>query len=216
VPIERWGSLLQFDCAPDFDIISFSYDGSDFPEGYFPVIPRAHLKSQTEFYGETFRLLMIWVSMREDSEWGRVCVLNGDVITKVSDLNNLFLVSDVYDLDASQASLTWDSYWSHAHLLHKPGILVEKVDFIELMAPVLSMRLIRSMVELNMWTISSWGIDACVVPYLIRRNSLTAPAVVHSSLMHHCKPVESGNKIYSNGLTAQQELAILERKLMAI
>jgi hypothetical protein len=49
-------------------------------------------------------------------------------------------------------------------------------------------------------TISGQGIDIYLIPCLQKILGLEKTAVVHAIQIKHCRPVQSGNKIYSNGI----------------
>jgi hypothetical protein len=210
VPLEAWGCLVDADVAPEFEFITYSYDGRAYPDGYLPWRPLQHVDMRTEFLGESYFRLFGLLKGSHDV-YG---FLNGDIVTRVSDLNRVFALGDLFGLDAFQPSLAHESFHSHPFLLNKPGMLVEEIPFVEFMMPFYSDRILHEFSAIGLHTISSWGMDVFIVNAIIRKFGLKRPAVIHAVKALHPKPVESGLKVFSNGLTAQQELVILGQRLL--
>ncbi len=204
LPIESWGSLIQLDQKPDFEIVTYSYTGSSYPPNYLkPISPLRHFEFITNSWGESFFLVLKKISTCLDHEV--VLFLNGDVSLSVSGINRLFFLSDLYRLDVFQAALSHDSFYTYSHLLHKPSRMVEAVPFIENMMPGLSRKVIDEIVRIGLYTISGWGLDVYLYPYIIKYNNLRPAAVIHDVIAIHCKPVESPKLILKNGLTPLEE-----------
>jgi hypothetical protein len=145
-----------------------------------------------------------------------VFFLNSDILINYSDINRFFDYVDLFDLDICQPALSVNSYFSHNFLLKRAGLEVAIVPFVEIMMPCLSRRVINEMVQLNIFSISGWGMDCHLFPTLVRRMGLRPQCVVHAVSAIHAKPVESGRLTFSNGLTASEErskLAILCSRL---
>lgn len=206
LPIEKHGCLVHEDCEPDFELITYSYDGSDensFEHYFSKVKPLRHLSFKTEFFGESLKHII--KHLKDNDSFDLVLILNGDVMTSFSEVNRCFFLAQVHGLDAFQPSLSRDSFYSHQHLLNQPGLFVQEVPFIELMMLGLSVRVVRALHDENEFNISGWGLDDVLLPYLLRKNGWLKPHVIHASIARHCKPVESSHMIFSSGKSARDE-----------
>mgnify|MGYP000314677084 CR=1 FL=1 len=214
-PIEKWGSLLYEDVVPDFQTWTYSYTGSDAesPDAYFSRIqPEKHFCFQSEFFGESIKILAHEVA-RFSGKDEYFMLINGDVMMAISDINKCFFIASSYKLDIFQPSLSRDSFFSHGHLLNKPGHYIEQVDFTEVMMLGLSSRVWKTLALENKFTISGWGVDKYLLPYLVKREKWKNPCVIHACIARHCKPIESRGLIFSNGKTSSQEMLDLKNSL---
>lgn len=199
------GLLLLPDSDPNFDLITFSYDGSDLGTDLMNNLKSVqHFAFLSEQWGQSFLKLCHLVSSKYDV----VCFMNSDLYVSISNMNNFFDIVDLYNLDFSQPSLSINSYHSHEHTLNIPGGGIKEVPFIEIMMPCLSSQVINEICRINLTTISGWGLDVYLFPYIQRKLKLKQPAVIHDCVVTHCKPVSS-NYIYSDGLTAHEQMVFL-------
>jgi hypothetical protein len=204
-PLPSVGLLLHNNSEPEFDLITFSYDMTDCPRQLLgDFAPVDHFKFESEFWGSSFFKLCQLVNGRYDS----VLFMNSDLYVSISVLNTFFDLNDLYELDFSQPSLSANSYISHAHTKHNPAENVVEVPFIEIMMPCLSAKVINEIVNIGITTISGWGLDNYLFPYIQRKLNLKRPAVIHDCQVLHAKPVSS-DVIYSNGLSASEEMSQL-------
>jgi hypothetical protein len=65
-------------------------------------------------------------------------------------------------------------------------------------------------------TISGQGIDIYLIPCLQKILGLSKTAVVHAIQIKHCRPVQSGNKIYSNGKNNLEEIEAVRQACLAL
>jgi hypothetical protein len=211
-PDAEFGSLLYKDANPDFELITFSYANKDLNLDLLNGLhPHAHYKFESEFWGESFFRLCNLINGKYDV----VCFFNSDLYVGVSSLNHFFEMVDFYNLDFSQPSLSWNSYISHEHTKHIPGAGVVEASFIEIMMPCLSAAVISEIVNLKLYTISGWGLDCFLFPYIQRKLNLLPPAIIHTCQVCHSKPISS-NIIYSNGLSAYAEMINLGDRIKSL
>ena len=213
VPIESFGSLILEDATPNFDLISYSYTGDShgITSSYFENLKAIkHLSFKTEFFGQSLSLLVDYIT--KEPCYDLILILNGDVMTSVSSINACLFVAEKHGLDVFQPSLSLDSFYSHKHLLNKPGLILEEVEFTEVMMLGLSMRALNALKDENQFPISSYGIDTHLLPFIIKRNNWSPPCVVHMSIARHCRPVESSDMTFSNGKSAMTELKEMANK----
>jgi hypothetical protein len=208
-PDPQFGLLISRDVEPNFDLITFSYDSSPLnPELLNGISSLEHFSFQSEFWGESFLNLCKLIVDRYDV----VCFMNSDIYAQVNHLNRFFDINDIFRLDFSQPALSRSSFYSHEFTLFNPLQSVVMCPFVEIMMPCLSNAVIREIVKINLTTISGWGIDIHLFPFIQRRLGLRPPAIVHECVVIHCKPVES-NRIYSDGLSASQQASKLQLQL---
>ncbi|WP_281890080.1 hypothetical protein [Limnohabitans sp. TEGF004] len=205
IPLEKWDCLISESSNMEFDLATYSYSDSlsNIARTGLQKNAKFHININTEFWGES--LYKLTESIRDKYEvYG---FLNGDIWTTVDDINKCFEIGDLYELDLFQPSLSHSSFFSHPHTLNDPKYTLKKAPWIEVMMPFFSNRMLKLYSEFGYWNYSGWGIDCYIWPYLIKKNSLNEPAIIHCSTALHCKPIESNQIVFKNGLTANQELA---------
>lgn len=207
-PSNQWGSLLPQDAAPEFDLMTYSYDGSE-QSAMGASLPGCvgHVALTTEMWGQSFKLLC----ERIPPEYEVVFFLNSDIHISYAAINRLFEYADLFGLDICQPALSLNSFYSHHFLLKKTAIDVEQVPFVEIMMPCLSRAVIDEINRLGLYTISGWGIDMFLFQNIVERLKLRPQCVIHAVTAIHSKPVESARMRFSNGKTAQQECDDLRR-----
>jgi len=211
-PDKESGLLIYNDAEPDFDLITFSYDGSQLdPLLMNSLVSKDHYAFQSEMWGQSFHTLCGLIGGKYDV----VCFMNSDLYVGVSSLNNFFELFDLFELDFAQPSLSANSYISHNHTLNVSTSTVLEVQFIEIMMPCLSSKVINEINRIGMTTISGWGLDCYLFPYIQKKLNLRPPAVIHACQVMHIKPVSS-NILYSDGLTAQEQANKLRDLLNAL
>lgn len=201
-PSPSWGSLLAEDAAPQFDVMTYSFDNSE-ATSLCTGLPGwvRHEAMQTEMWGESiFKLFS-----RIPAEYEVVLFLNSDIFISYAEINRFFDYVDLFALDISQPALSLNSYYSHQFLLKKTGIEVEPVPFVEVMMPCLSRAVIDELARLGLFTISGWGMDEYLFQHVVDSLQLRPQAVVHAVTALHTKPVESRGMVFSHGMNSQQE-----------
>lgn len=211
-PLKEMGSLIYNDATTDFDLFTFSFNDSEITHDIVKSLnPIEHFKFKSEFWGESFLKLCNLINHKYDV----VCFMNSDLYVSVSSLNKFFEINDLFALDFSQPSLSANSYYSHPHTRHIPGGGVIEVPFIEIMMPCLSANVINEICRIGVTTISGWGLDTSLFPYIKNKMNLKNPAVIHDCVVVHVKPVESFRS-YSDGLNANEQMDNLKKYLNSI
>lgn len=209
-PDKASGLLIRNDAEPNFDLITFNYDSSDLDvQLMWGMESKCHYAFESEFWGESFFKLCGLI----DESYEVVCFMNSDLFVGVSSLNEFFDTNDLFGLDFSQPSLGANSYFSHPHTVNIPGACAVQVPFIEIMMPCLSREVINEINRLGLYTISGWGLDVDLFPFIQRKLKLKAPAVVHTCQVIHSKSVSSGGVKYSDGLTAREQMEKLREAI---
>ena len=201
-PSAAWGSLLVQDAAPQFDLMTYSFDGSEATE-LCTSLPgwKGHFSFVSEMWGESLHKLFPLIP----PEYEVVQFLNSDIFISYADINKFFDYVDMFALDISQPALSLNSFYSLPFTLKKTSIEVEPIPFVEGMMPCLSRAVIDELVRLDLWTISGWGVDQFLFQIIVERLKLRPQAIVHAVTALHTKPVESSQMRFSNGMTADEE-----------
>ena len=86
-------------------------------------------------------------------------LVDDDIETTAKQVEALFLYVRSHDFELAQPALTLDSYYSHRLTLHCPGFSHRHTNLIEIMAPILSRRVLERVMPLFATTRSGFGID---------------------------------------------------------
>jgi len=108
----------------------------------------------------------------------------------VSVINEFFHIARTFKLNLSQPALH-DLNVEHKILIQRPSMLLRYTNFVEIMAPLLSIQaLLHLMPTLDNNEIkSAWGLDF-VWPYLLNNQNV---AVIDKTPMTHTRPVTAFN-----------------------
>lgn len=133
-------------------------------------------------------------------------ILDDDLKTCFSGLNQSIAIAQKLNLDSFQPSLTNDSYYSHDFTLSRVSSLVHYVPWVEIMSPFYDTNLFQLSSIYFKESISSWGLDCYVFPLISRINLYSNHAVIDKVKIKHLREIRSNKIIYSNGLNAQEEM----------
>jgi hypothetical protein len=81
------------------------------------------------------------------------------------------------------------------------------VPWVEIMMPFYRLSLLEAVAPFYPYSISSYGIDRHAMPLMQAVLKMTKTAVIDAVIASHIRPITSQHKIYSNGMTAEQEAA---------
>lgn len=203
---------IDFNATPDFSLYLFNYSGSDaIPSFATEKSIAGHFSYKTEFKGE-----LLWRLQEATAQhsYRYIGILDDDQQISVASINRLLQIATELKADAFQPSIHPDSYYSHRRFLQKQGALPDKVGWIEIMSPFLRKAIFDLAAPFYPQSISSYGIDRCVYPYLQRKYNMDRCFLVHEVAVRHLKPVTSGLKLLSNGLDPLQEYERLRSDIL--
>ena len=108
----------------------------------------------------------------------------------VPTINEFFAIAREHQLNLSQPALH-DLNVEHRILVQRPNMLLRYTNFVEIMAPLLSIQALRHLMPTldNDEIKSAWGLDF-VWPYLLNNRDV---AVVDKTPMTHTRPVTAFN-----------------------
>jgi hypothetical protein len=114
-------------------------------------------------------------------------------------LNKLIFIGQINHLDVFQPSISHDSFFDHRQFTHKAGYQTKKEDWVEIMFPMYREKLFKAAGPYFNETITGQGIDLYMMPVLQVIHNMKNTAVVHAIQIKHCRPVQSGDRTYSDG-----------------
>ncbi len=198
-------SQIQFDEFADFEILIFDYSGKSSLEKKIQVpCKKLHFYSAaTECKGDIFWHSVKLVKLQSPESY--VGLIDDDVSLKISSLNRLLAVAKKHQFDVFSPTLTPDSFYSFKFTLTQNNSEFREVSWVEVMMPFYRCAIIAAGEPFFSQSKSSWGIDKFAIPLLQHNLGLTKTAIVDTVTGTHTRPITSRNRIYSNGLTADQE-----------
>ncbi|MFM7645531.1 MAG: hypothetical protein ACKO41_02345 [Sphingomonadales bacterium] len=203
---------VQFDTKPSFTICLFNYSGSDQQPTMAPDRSVGDVFSfKTEFKGE---LLLRLQEATAHRPYRYIGVLDDDHQISISSINRLLEIATDLAADSFQPSIDPRSFYSHRRFLQKPGAMPERVGWIEIMAPFVRKEIFDLAAPFYSQSISSYGIDRYVYPYIQRKYKMDRRFLIHEITLRHLKPVTSGLKLLSNGLDALEEYELLRLAIL--
>lgn len=92
-------------------------------------------------------------------EYDYIWLPDDDLAIAQTAISRLFSLAAELNLELAQPALSWRSFYSHEITVRHPSFVARYTDFIEIMAPCLSRRLLEACVPLFAETQSGWGLD---------------------------------------------------------
>lgn len=222
LPQESHVSLINFDKELTCDLITYSYRNEPRCAARVAHPVAEHLAFKSEFFGESLNILSKQLSDQDlTRKYDQFLILNGDLMCTSSAINRLLSLADEHALEWFQPSLTRNSFYSHAFTLqdrvvgHKP---YRYESFCEVMCFSCPNRIIDLISEIPTLSISGWGIDKYLIPYLLLKGypgRRIRAAIVDEVAVTHINPVSSNARVFSSGLTAAQEMAEIRRMILS-
>jgi hypothetical protein len=197
---------LHPETARNFDLLVLEYEPGRRPD----VMPRgvqylerpgSKVAGYAAILGEMPDLL---------SRYERIALVDDDIRCSAVDLSRLFVTGERLRLDLWQPSLSWDSYFTYAALLHNPFFAARRVNFIEMMCPFFSRDALRRIAPTLGLGFES-GIDL-VWPGILG-GAAARCAVIDSVQVVHTRPV--GGQKHLNGFEGRHYEDDIHRCLAA-
>jgi len=131
-----------------------------------------------------------------------------DVQSTTADVNRFLDLAARYDLELCQPALDWQSDFSHLITVHNPRFLLRYTNFVEIMIPLLSRKLMKRSLPRMEHTMSGFGLDMVWPEWTsdLRRSI----AIVDAIQMHHARKRADGElqkTIATTGTTNIEELS---------
>ena len=200
-------NYIYIDAVRNFDLLIFDHSAVDHSAALKEIDPTYYLSTSTENKGQVFYEVFKHLYANNETRYEYIGVLDDDIYTSYSDLNKLLFIGAMNALDVFQPCIAHDSYYDHRQFTHKPGYQIKEEKWVEIMAPFYKESLFKAAGPYFDETISGQGVDVYLMPCLQRIQGLTKTAVVHEIQVKHCRPVQSGKRLYSNGKTNVEEIS---------
>ena len=126
-------------------------------------------------------------------KYERFFILDDDIIFDVNDINKMFDISTLYNLQICGPSFTNESKISHNITRHKKGVLLTYTNFVEVNVPLFTKHALNQFMGLLDSSLIGWGIDV----FYMWRNGLhkkNAYAIVHGVTCTNPPDVEKTGK----------------------
>jgi len=157
------------------------------------------VSTRTENKGQVFYEVYKYLYPNNEERYEYIGVIDDDIYTSYSDLNKLIFIGQINHLDVFQPSISHDSFFDHRQFTHKAGYQTKKEDWVEIMFPMYREKLYKAAGPYFNETITGQGIDVYLMPVLQVIHNMKNTAVVHAIQIKHCRPVQSGDRTYSDG-----------------
>ncbi len=192
---------LKGDEARTWDLI-VSYYGDD------PDLYRDHDIARIDSKGPKWPALydVIMANKGLIEKYSHIWMPDDDLLIDKAGINRLFETCKTYGLEIAQPALTWDSYSSHLATLHHTNTLIRYSNFVEIMGPCFSSRMLAKSLPLFASNMSGWGLDF-VWPNLADSPD-TGVAIIDTVTICHTRPIGGPNykTMREQGVSPRMEL----------
>jgi hypothetical protein len=168
---------------PIFDLVLIYYgNNKDIAKMYSKQTPYVYAAK-----GEKYHLLKSFILSEPEfiSQYSYIWLPDNDVSISTKNINKLFKLANKYNLSLAQPAMI--GYVSHQITLPQPKNLLRYTNFVEVLAPLMSLdtlMLVKNTFDKNY---SGWGYDA-LWPYMLNYPQ-DKIAIIDSIVMTHTKPV---------------------------
>lgn len=175
---------------PNFELVLLYYgDNKEIAKSY--ISDTSHL-----YASKGFKWWLIKSFIEDNIEWlsqyEYIWFPDDDLEISTQDINKLFELAKKYELWLCQPSLL--GYVSHQITLPQVNYLLRYTNFVEVMAPMMSLDTVLKLKDTFDVNYSSWGLDG-VWPYLLGQPK-DKVAIIDSIRMKHTKP-QGNPELYS-------------------
>jgi hypothetical protein len=199
-----------------FDLLLFDYSGKDnsalAQNSVGGTTNFRYLSFATECKGQIITHLYNYILNHNlSNNYQYIGIFDDDHLISVSDINKLLFIAATEKLDVFQPSLSQDSYYDNRQFINKPGYIILQAPWVEVMCPFYSMDIFMAFVPYCTNNISGTGLDVYLVPtiqYILGKNNT---AVIHAVQIKHCRPVRTGERVFSNQKTSVQEIQEMQQ-----
>lgn len=118
-----------------------------------------------------------------------------DLAVDTTTINRMFALFRGFGLALAQPALTPQSYHGHPMLLQRPGHVLRRTGFVEVMAPIFDRPALQACLPSFGHSRSGWGLDF-VWPRLVGPARREAIAILDATPVWHTRPL--GGELYRN------------------
>lgn len=149
-----------------------------------------HLQKGAKWPGLEATLLAHWDTI---SRYRYVWLPDDDLLCQPEQVSRLFSICNDLQLDLAQPALTADSYFSHVITLQHREFQLRFTDFVEIMAPVLSIEMLAKVHPTLKGQVSGYGLDG-LWP---RMTQMGKVAIIDDTPVKHTRPVGGPNYAFN-------------------
>ena len=147
---------------PDFDLVLLYYgDKKEIAKEYTKQTPYVYMAK-----GEKYHLLKSFILSEQEfiSQYSYIWLPDNDVSISTEDINKMFLLAEQYKLLLAQPAMI--GHVSHRITLPQPNTLLRFTNFVEVLAPLMSLDTLMLVKDTFDENYSGWGYDF-LWPYLL-------------------------------------------------
>jgi hypothetical protein len=168
---------------PNFDLVLLYYGNKE-------EIVKEYTKQTPYVYaakGEKYHLLKSFILSEPEfvSQYSYIWLPDNDVSISTQSINKMFLLAEKYNLLLAQPAMI--GYVSHQITLPQPENLLRYTNFVEVLAPLMSLDTLTLVKDTFDENYSGWGYDF-LWPYMLNYPQ-DKIAIIDSIVMTHTKPV---------------------------
>jgi hypothetical protein len=127
------------------------------------------------------------------SQYRYVWLPDDDLLAVPEQVSRMFTICDELQLELAQPALTPDSYFTHVVTLQHREFQLRFTNFVEIMAPILSVDMLARVHPTLAGQISGYGLD----PLWARYSHLGKVAIIDDTPVKHTRPVGGPNYAFS-------------------
>jgi hypothetical protein len=139
-------------------------------------------------------------------DYDYVWLPDDDLRTDATQINLLFEIMAQYHLQVAQPALTWNSYFGHLTTLRNAKFRLRYTNYVEVMAPCLSARMLARALPLFNTNLSGWGLDFVWTKFAAQPEAEIA--IIDAVTVQHTRPVGGPNykALRERGISPWDEL----------
>ena len=149
-----------------------------------------HLQKGAKWPGLEQTLIAHWDTIQK---YRYVWLPDDDLLCVPEDVSRMFAICDDLQLELAQPALTRDSYFTHVITMQHPDFQLRFTNFVEIMAPVLSVDMLSRVFHTLSGQVSGYGLDG-LWP---RFSRLGKVAIIDDTPVKHTRPVGGPNYKFS-------------------
>jgi hypothetical protein len=149
-----------------------------------------HHQKGAKWPGLEQTLLAHWDTIQK---YQYVWLPDDDLLCVPEDVSRMFAICDDLKLELAQPALTRDSYHTHIITLQHPSFQLRFTNFVEIMAPIMSIEMLKRVFHTLAGNISGYGLDT-LWP---RMSQVGRIAIIDDTPVKHTRPVGGPNYAFS-------------------
>lgn len=155
--IKWWLSSKHSKIKANYDIYVYYYGDDDEKFNLYKANSKYAEKSKGVKFQNFYKF---WTEHPEIAKsYDRYFVLDDDIEITVSDINEMFRISEEYKLLICGPSFSKTSRVSHDHTAHKENIILSYTNFIEVNVPLFTKEAISNLMDKYSPELTEWGVD---------------------------------------------------------